>query len=95
MSASQSIGLGSIPLSSHIRKILDIGIDSFLIGALNERDRAEKKKGISLVACLGKVVDGILPPLRGKQMVELSSPPIVVVQSDQGHANRARAHTHK
>ena len=45
-----------------------------------------------LVVSLGKALNGMPPSLCGRQMVGPSSLPIVVVQSDERHANRASAH---
>ena len=64
-----------------------------LLGAQHIRDSVENKPASFLVVSLGKALNGMPPSLCGRQMVGPSSLPVVVAQSDERHANRARAHT--
>ena len=53
----------------------------------------ENKPASLLVVFLGKALNGMPPSLCSRQMVGPSSLPVVVVQSDERHANGACAHT--
>ena len=57
-------------------------------------DCVESNPASLLVVSLGETLNGIPPSLCGKQVVGPSSLPVVMAQSDERHANRARAHTH-
>ena len=60
-----------------------------LLGAQHIRDSVENKPASLLVVFLGKELNGMPTSLCGRQMVEPSSLPVVVAQSDERHANRA------
>ena len=60
-----------------------------LLGAQHIRDSVENKPASLLVVSLGKALNGVPPSLCGRQMVEPSSLPVVVAQSDKRHANQA------
>ena len=53
----------------------------------------ENKPASLLVVSLGKALNEMPPSLCGRQVMGPSSLPVVVAQSDERHANRARAHT--
>ena len=60
-----------------------------LLGAPHIRDSVENKPASLLVVSFGKALNGMPPSLCGGQMVEPSSLPVAVAQSDERHANRA------
>ena len=62
---------------------------AFLFGVQHTRDSVENKPESSLVVSLGKTLNGMPSSLCGRQMVGPSSLPVVVVQSDERHVNRA------
>ena len=64
-----------------------------LLGVQHIRNSVENEPESLLVVSLGKALNEMPPPLCGRQMVGPSSLPVVVAQSDERHANRARAHT--
>ena len=64
-----------------------------LLGAQHIRDSVENKPASLLVVSSGKALNGMPPSLCDRQMVGPSSLPVVVAQSDERYANRARAHT--
>ena len=66
-----------------------------LLGIQHKRDSVENKPASLLVVSLGKALSGTPPSLCGRQMVGPRSILIVVAQSDEKDANRARAHTHE
>ena len=89
-SASQSVDLGFISLVESHQKTLKNGIHSFPAWrSAYKRDSVESKPASLLVLSLGKALNGMPPSLCGRQMVGPSSLPVVVVQSDERHANRA------
>ena len=92
-SASQSVDLGFISFVESYQKTLKNGIHSFPSWRSAHRDSVENKPASLLIVSLGKALNGMLPSLCGRQMVGPSSLPVVVAQSDERHANRARAHT--
>ena len=92
-SAPQSVDLGFISLVESYQKTLKNGIHSFPAWRSAQRDSVENKPASLLVVSLGKALNGMPPSLCGRQMVGPSSLPVVVAQSDERHANRARAHT--
>ena len=51
-------------------------------GAKHQRESAEKKPASSLVEPLGKALNEIPSSLCGRQVMELSSLPVAVAQSD-------------
>ena len=62
---------------------------AFLFGVQHTRDSVENRPASSLVVSLGKALNGMPSSLCGRQMVGPSSLPVVVVQSDERHVNRA------
>ena len=66
-----------------------------LLGAQHIRDSGVNKPASLVVVSLDKALNAMPPSLCGKQIMESSSLPFVVAQSDERHANRARAHTHE
>ena len=87
-SASHSVDLGFVSLVESYLKTLKNGIHSFPAWRLAHRDSVENKPA-SLLVSLGKALNGMPPSLCGRQMVGPRSLPVVVVQSDERHANRA------
>ena len=94
-SASQLVDLGLISQFESYQKTLKIVFTASLLGAQHIRNSVENKPASLLVVSLGKALNGMPPSLCGTQMVGPSSLPAVVAQSDERHANRALAHTHK
>ena len=60
-----------------------------LLGAQPERDSVEDKLARWLVVSLGKALKGMPPSSCGRELVALSCLLVVVVQSNEKHANRA------
>ena len=54
-----------------------------LLGAQHKRDRVENKPASLFVVSLDKALNGMPLPLCGRQVVGLSSLPVVVAQSDE------------
>ena len=79
-SASQSIDLWPISIVDSYQKTLKNGIDSFPAWQ-SAQTSVENKPVNSLVASLGKTLDGISPSFCGRQMAGPSSLPVVVTQS--------------
>ena len=79
-SASQSVDLGFISPSSVIPKTLKMVFTASLLGAQHKRNSAENKPASLLVVSLGKALNGMPPSLCDKQMVKLSTLPVVVAQ---------------
>ena len=77
-SASQSVDLGLISQVESYRKTLENGIHSFPAGRSANRDSVENMPASLLVVFLGKTLNGIPPPLCGRQVVGPSSLPDVV-----------------
>ena len=67
-SASQSVDLGFIPLSSHTKKLLKMVFAASLLGARHLVEVVENKPESLLVVSLGKTLNGTPPPLRGRQV---------------------------
>ena len=67
-SASQSVDLGFIPLVESYQKTLKNGIYSFPVGARHLWEVVENKPASSLVVSLGKALNGMPPPLCGRQV---------------------------
>ena len=89
-SASQLVDLRFISIVEEYQKTLKNGIHSFPAWrSAYKRDSVENKPASLLVVSLGKALNGMPPSLCGKQMMGPSSLPVVVVQSDERHANRA------
>ena len=57
-SALQSIDLGSIPLSSHTKRLLKMVSTASLLGARHLKEVVENKPASSLVVSLGKALNG-------------------------------------
>ena len=87
-SAWQSVDPGFISLVESYQKTLKMVFTASLLGAQQNRDSV-KNKPASLLVSLGKALNGMPPPLCGRQMVGPSNLPVVVAQSDERHANRA------
>ena len=66
-----------------------------LLGAQHQRDSVENRPASLLVVSLGKALNRMPPSSCDRQVLGQSSLPVVVAQSDERHANRARAHTHE
>ena len=77
-SASQSVNLEFISQVELLQKTLKNGIHSFPTWRSANRDRVKNKPASSLVVSLGRAVNGMPPPLYGRQVVGPSSLPIVV-----------------
>ena len=77
-SASQSVDLGFTSQVESYQKTFKNGIHSSLLGAQPNRDSVENIPASLLVVSLGKTLNGMPPSLCGRQMVGLSSLPVVV-----------------
>ena len=71
VSASQSVDLGSIPLS--IDAEIQNAIHSFLVGVQHQRDSVEKKPASLFIVSLGKALSEIPLSSCGKQVYEPSA----------------------
>ena len=80
--ALQSVDLGFISQVESYRKTLKMLFTASLLGAQLNRDSVENKSASLLVASLGKVPNGMPPFPCGRQVVEPSSHPVVVAQSN-------------
>ena len=58
--------------------------------AWHEGTSVKRKSAISIVECFGKALDWMLPPLRGKREVRLSSLPIAAAHSDTKTSTKAK-----
>ena len=67
-SASQSVDLGFFPLSSHTKRLLKMVSIASLLGARHLWEVVENKPASSLVVSLGKALNGMAPPLCGRQV---------------------------
>ena len=67
-SASQSVDLGFIPLVESYQKTLKNGIHSFPAWRSALWEVVENKPASSLVVSLGKALNGMPPPLCGRQV---------------------------
>ena len=81
VSASQSVDVGSTPLSSHTEDLKTVFTASSIDNLISMKGvNMEKKPASSLVVSSDNAVIGIVPSLRGRQMVGSSSLPVVVAQ---------------
>ena len=72
VSASQSVDLWFIPLSSHTKRFQKMVSTAFLFGARHLRDVAENKPASWLVVCLDKALNGTPPPFCKRQVAQTS-----------------------
>ena len=70
--------LGFISQVNSYQKTLKMIFTASLLGAQQNRDRVENKPVSLLVVALGKALNGMPPSLCGRQVVGLSSLPVVV-----------------
>ena len=77
-SASQSADLRFISKVESYQKTLKMVSTASLLGAQHNRDRVENKPANFFVVSLDKALNGMPPFLCGRQMVGLSSLPVVV-----------------
>ena len=71
-SASQLVDLGFIPLVESYQKTLKNGIAASLLGARHLGEIVKNKLASSLVVSLGKALNGMPPPLCGRQVAQFS-----------------------
>ena len=76
--SSQSVYLGFISQVESYQKTLKNGIYSFPAWRLVHKDSVENKPASLLVVSLDKTLNGMPPPLCGRQVVGPSSQPVVV-----------------
>ena len=88
-SALQSVDLGFVFQLGHAKRLQKMVFTASLLGAQHNRDSVENKPASLLVVSLGKTLKGMPPSLCGRQVVEPSSLPVVVAQSNRRLANRA------
>ena len=88
-SALQSVDLGFIPQVKSYQKTLKNGIYSFPAWCSAHRDSVVNKPASLFVVFLGKALNGMPPSSVADRWAGSSSLPVVVAQSDKGHANRA------
>ena len=77
-SAPQLVDWGSLPKSSHTKKLLKMLFTASLLGAQQNRDSVENKPASLLVASLSKTLNGVPPSSKGRQIVGPCSSPVVV-----------------
>ena len=71
-SASQSVDLGFIPLVESYQKTSKMVFTASLLGTQHLVEVVENKPASSLVVSLGKTINGMPPPLCGRQVAQFS-----------------------